>query len=54
MSKLFLMPRSASPMLRSAPTLVDAAGRPLQLSDSQGESLKLGQSFASVRQITES
>lgn len=54
MSKLFLMPRSASPMLRSAPALVDAAGRPLQLSDSQGESLKLGQSFASVRQITES
>lgn len=54
MSKLFLMPKSARPTLRSAPALVDAAGRPLRLSDSQSEALQLGQSFASVRQITES
>lgn len=54
MSKIFLTPTIAHPMLRAAPPLTDAAGRPLQLSDSQSEELQLGQSFASLRQITES
>ena len=54
MSKLFLMPVPARPMLRSGAALADTAGKHLQLSDSQNEQLQLGQSFASLRQITES
>lgn len=54
MSKAFLSPTTATPKLLTRPALVDTAGRPLKLSDSQNEELQLGQSFASVRQITES
>lgn len=54
MSKAFLIPTAAQPKLLTRPPLVDATGRPLALSDSQKEELQLGQSFASVRQITES
>ena len=55
MPKAFLIPASArSPKLLARPALVDMTGAPLALSDSQKEELQLGQSFASVRQITES
>lgn len=55
MSKAFLIPTAAAkrPVLLARPALVDAAGNPLSMSDSQKEELQLGQSFASVRQITE-
>lgn len=54
MSKAFLVPTTAKrPVLLARPALVDAAGKPLSMSDSQKEELQLGQSFASVRQITE-
>lgn len=54
MPKAFLIPTAASrPRLLTRPALVDAAGAPLTLSDSQNEELQLGRSFASVRQITE-
>lgn len=54
MSKAFLVPTAAKrPVLLARPALVDAAGKPLSMSDSQKEELQLGQSFASVRQITE-
>lgn len=54
MSKVFLIPTTAKrPLLLARPALVDTAGKPLALSDSQKEELQLGQSFASVRQITE-
>lgn len=54
MPKAFLMPTTAAPKLFARPALVDMTGRPLTLSDSQKEELQLGQSFASIRQITES
>lgn len=54
MAKAFLIPTTANhPKLLTRPALVDMAGKPLTLSDSQKEELQLGQSFASVRQITE-
>lgn len=54
MPKAFLIPTTANrPQFLTRPTLVDMAGKPLTLSDSQKEELQLGQSFASVRQITE-
>lgn len=54
MPKAFLIPTTASrPQLLTRPALVDVTGAPLTLSDSQKEELQLGQSFASVRQITE-
>lgn len=54
MSKIFLVPTSAkNSLLMARPALVDAAGVPLKLSDSQKEELQLGQSFASLRHITE-
>lgn len=54
MPKAFLIPTTANrPQLLTRPALVDATGAPLTLSDSQKEELQLGQSFASVRQITE-
>lgn len=54
MSKAFLVPTAAKrPVLLARPALVDAAGKPLSMTDSQKEELQLGQSFASVRQITE-
>lgn len=54
MPKAFLIPTAAKrPVLLARPALVDAAGKPLSMSDSQKEELQLGQSFASVRQITE-
>ncbi len=54
MAKAFLIPTAANhPKLLTRPALVDLAGKPLTLSDSQKEELQLGQSFASVRQITE-
>lgn len=54
MQKAFLIPTTAkSPQLLTRPALVDVTGAPLTLSDSQKEELQLGQSFASVRQITE-
>lgn len=54
MPKAFLIPTSANrPQLLTRPALVDVTGAPLTLSDSQKEELQLGQSFASVRQITE-
>lgn len=54
MPKAFLIPTAAKrPVLLARPALVDTAGNPLSMSDSQKEELQLGQSFASVRQITE-
>lgn len=54
MPKAFLIPTAAKrSVLLARPALVDAAGKPLSMSDSQREELQLGQSFASVRQITE-
>lgn len=54
MPKAFLIPTTAnSTKLLTRPALVDITGAPLKLSDSQKEELQLGQSFASVRQITE-
>lgn len=54
MPKAFLIPTTANrPRLLTRPALVDTTGAPLTLSDSQKEELQLGQSFASVRQITE-
>lgn len=54
MSKVFLVPTTAKrPLLLARPALVNTVGKPVALSDSQKEKLQLGQSFASVRQITE-
>lgn len=54
MPKAFLIPTTAKrPALLARPALVDTAGNSLSMSDSQKERLQLGQSFASVRQITQ-